>query len=625
MGLHNVNVWIGFTPAAWDQWSNYNFLGRGTLVLFLFITHFLVVTILITVLTNSFMAIVQNANDEHQFVFAVNTISMVKSDALFSYIAPTNIIAWGLTPLRSCLPFRQFVKINRTVIKVTHFPILLGIFLYERLILRRLMYQPMDMIEQRGRQETYDQFFDHTGALGIFSPKHGRIREPSVATFQKDKALDEVFRRPLRNHKDPSHTVRTTQRSQDRRKKSNVVTSWMRDFGPEETAEPPAEQDRNVVDRLERRRPKFRTSSRNLQTHRDFTAATMSIASDPEEFIGRNPSKVVDLHKLNLMDTSIESLQRETEDGDVSATNDDNEVATGLDENEERSSDKENRTDYFQPPPQVQSRRREPLSSLPHTLEDHSFSLGESSRPITQTGPQRSQFSRHQRNISTKTILYNPVFATGPASSTPSRNNTTARNSVKSTAPESEIGGLSPLGRKTPKRNNTSARARPIMPPRTGFQSTPNLAGLLMLDDRRPAKRPSYAMDLVSDLGDNKAVGGGFLGAMPASFATQMAYAGNNQGQDNEDQTRMGKLMLARMNTLEEGFREVIKEVKDWRKQGGRGEGMRPTMSSRSTTQEMTSGKGSKALGKKRQESEGTGEVNEGAGQQVSFDRGSSV
>ena len=52
------------------------------------------------------MAIVQNANEEHQFLFAVNTISMVKSDALFSYIAPTNVIAWLLTPLRYVLPFR---------------------------------------------------------------------------------------------------------------------------------------------------------------------------------------------------------------------------------------------------------------------------------------------------------------------------------------------------------------------------------------------------------------------------------------------------------------------------------------------------------------------------------------
>lgn len=79
-------------------------------------------------------------------------------------------------------------------------------------------------------------------------------------------------------------------------------------------------------------------------------------------------------------------------------------------------------------------------------------------------------------------------------------------------------------------------------------------------------------MDLGSDIGDNKAIGGGYVGAVPNSFATQMAYAtgamraGQAAAGGNEDQQRMGKLMLARMNALEEGFREVLKEVKDWRK-----------------------------------------------------------
>ncbi|RBQ68359.1 hypothetical protein FVER14953_21040 [Fusarium verticillioides] len=59
-------ILMGFTPAAWEVWDAYNWLGRALLVLFLSICHFLVVTILITVLTNSFMAIASNANEEHQ-------------------------------------------------------------------------------------------------------------------------------------------------------------------------------------------------------------------------------------------------------------------------------------------------------------------------------------------------------------------------------------------------------------------------------------------------------------------------------------------------------------------------------------------------------------------------------
>lgn len=46
---------MGFTPAAWEIWDGYNVLGKVVLTIFLIITHFLIVTILITVLTNSFM------------------------------------------------------------------------------------------------------------------------------------------------------------------------------------------------------------------------------------------------------------------------------------------------------------------------------------------------------------------------------------------------------------------------------------------------------------------------------------------------------------------------------------------------------------------------------------------
>ena len=86
-------------------------------------------------------------------------------------------------------------------------------------------------------------------------------------------------------------------------------------------------------------------------------------------------------------------------------------------------------------------------------------------------------------------------------------------------------------------------------------------------------------MDLGSDIGDNKAMGGGYVGAIPNSFATQMAFATGAMGAGhavagaNEDQQRMSKLMLARMNALEEGFREVLKEVKDWRRDETRSAG----------------------------------------------------
>lgn len=78
------------------------------------------------------------------------------------------------------------------------------------------------------------------------------------------------------------------------------------------------------------------------------------------------------------------------------------------------------------------------------------------------------------------------------------------------------------------------------------------------------------------------------MATMPASFGTHMEFmsrsrlpnnknksnpSNNNNNNintssnnDNEEQRRMTKLMLSRMNTLEQSFREVLHEVKDWRR-----------------------------------------------------------
>lgn len=285
---------MGFTPAAWQAWDSYNILGKAILTLFLFISHFLIVTILITVLTNSFMAIVSNANEEHQFVFAVNTISMVKNDALFSYVAPSNILAWILTPLRYLMPFRQFVKLNRYVIKITHFPLLFSIYAYEQLFLARSVYEPTDLIENRGRGRNRTISFMDPNRGGIFSPSI-RIHQESVAGFQKDRALDEVFRLTPRGH------LRSTMKSQERR--SSAVNHWMDQH--DDTASPPPEQDRSILDRLERKKQASRQATASI-IRRDRLSrqlsGTRSAGSDPGDFlsVGRGPPRDFEYHHRQM-------------------------------------------------------------------------------------------------------------------------------------------------------------------------------------------------------------------------------------------------------------------------------------------------------------------------------------
>ena len=514
------------------------------------------------------MAVVQNANDEHQFVFAVNAISMVKSDALFSYIAPTNIFAWVLAPLRFVLPFRQFVRVNRTVIKVTHFPVLFLIYLYERIFLGGGPLEPTELIEQRGRSGEIEQpkAFDAPGSrVNVFTPSTNRLREPSVATYHKDRALDEVFRRPFRDN-----TIRNTQKNQDRRKTSNVVDNWMQNLGLHGEASPPVEQDRSIVERLETRRPPSRRSHflrRQAEAKRNFTEATRSAASDPEDFTGTDMTpRPSERHVGTDLSLDMDDLPQQTDaDGDDELPTNDDDESVPL--------DKENQKDYFQHTPTAKPKpsfRTKSLSSSFHAT--FASPLDQCDTPIIlQRTPRRG----HNRNVSTNTVLYSPSRDdAGGSSSSPPRNVITARNSIKNAGTAS--GTMTPVsaGRRTPKRvTKSGAQPRPIMPPRGTLQSAPDIGGMVMMDTRpRITRQSTFAMDLGSDIGDNKAIGGGFVGAVPSSFQTQMAFAtgamraAQSSGSGNDDQRMMGRLMLARMNNLEEGFREVLKEVKEWRK-----------------------------------------------------------
>ncbi|KAF2121378.1 hypothetical protein BDV96DRAFT_484258 [Lophiotrema nucula] len=578
---------MGFTPAAWDIWDSFNILGKVLLALFLFICHFLIVTILITVLTNSFMAIVQNANEEHQFLFAVNTISMVKSDALFSYIAPTNVLGWLLIPLKYCMPFRRFVRMNRFVIKVTHVPILFSIFLYERVLLSNFAHGPTDLVEQRGRAQTKANVpaFSLRGPIDVFSPG-ARLREPSITTFHKDRALDEVFRRPFRG---PSNHPSTEQLP--RRNSGNVVTDWMKGMGNDDDAEPPQEDTRSVLDRLEtRKRPSLRrtkTAGHVQQRHNHPLSTSRTAASDHE---GRTISFDFPIAEEEEPNMSMDSLPQQTDaDGD-------DELVTNEDEDRENispgtvtqerpgGSDKENRQpqggydtsedEFFRTPMTVRPRTpgRTPVrtpapgSSLSSNGPHH----GADATPSQRYGRQKPA---HTRNLSTNTVLFSPSKENGEEETA-----SHSTSPVKLTRPTTRSGTATPgraqEGHRTPKRPQIggASKPRPIMPPRGLHTTTPNIASFLAMDHRR--RDPSFnaqALDLASDLGDNRHVPHlTNLAALPASFTTQLEMAArmrNRQQGSDDESNRMSRIMLARMTTLEEGFRDVLKEVKGWRRE----------------------------------------------------------
>ncbi|KAK5078304.1 hypothetical protein LTR64_003287 [Lithohypha guttulata] len=602
-----LQMLLGFTPAAWDRWTDYNILGKMVLVLFLFVCHFVVVTILITVMTNSFMEIVRNSNEEHHNLFAINVISNVKSDSLFAYIPPLNVLQWLVTPLRYILPFRQYLKVNRTIIKVTHLPILWTIYLYERFLLRARYVDSIDLVENKGRVRR------------TFSERLPRLmREPSIATFRQEAALEEVFRQA---------TFRST-RSREQHKSTNTVDNWINTMDDED-AEPPQEQDRKVVDKLERRH----LGSRRLNTYhiRDFSLSKRptSVASDPNDLTSHADLMSSHAFLLPAADMTPSGLDLPAQQTDADG---DDELMTNEHEedNDTNVAPSDLHTGSF-----IKLIPRDNFATPAASIQSPYLVGSTTSAGSRQGGvqflrpPGRRNRPQHMRNVSSATMIYNP-----PAGSESDErvggntiNESPKRKSPKAIAARSQSPSLKPSsgqGRRSPRRGLPVSIERTSLPPRNSaaFRSVPDMANLHALPhdraDRRASpgrpRRSSLEVDLVSDIGDNKAIGGGYVGAIPSSFASQMAHATNamrrSQHQLREDEEKrrhdnnelFGRLMMARMNSLEEGFRDVVHEVRESMRQVGSGLASRQRSPDRDNAAQIQAQKRPNKRFKERQE-----------------------
>lgn len=569
-------ILMGFTPAAWDVWFSYNILGKAILALFLIICHFLVVTILITVLTNSFMAIVKNAEEEHQYLFAVNTISLVKSDALFSYIPPTNIIGWVFSPLRWCMPFRQFVKVNRSIIKLTHLPVLALIYAWERVMLLPYAYEPESLVEQRGRRKSRVPFA-MGGGTDVFSPG-ARLRKPSIATFHKDRALEEVFKRPF------NLDSIARKDSPDINQRETVVDSWMKSMGKEGGPTSPTEQPRIVLDRLEARKP----SNRRAMTfsHPSLSQRNISHVSDPDVRRSARLGPPVPQPTQSDLLISMEGLTTPVDgeaDSDVRMSGDDGHEScdNSLDgrRNEELSSEKEMANIATSSTPKASTMQR--LIS-PQRLNQGKARVSRSGQSNARSV--KASKRGHMRNTSTNTIVFSPVPQEAN-SSTSTSPRVSPRLSGPSGRPTSARAGAPSYFRRGSQRPATSSaqrpspvplsRPRPVMPGRDAYNTSPNISRFLdsaAQSSKRNPSRDARALDLASDIGDNRYLGlaeGSGANLLSTSFQTQLDFASRMRNRRSEEESNMvSRMVLARMNTIEEGFKDILREVKGLRSAG---------------------------------------------------------
>ncbi|KAL1697151.1 hypothetical protein GGG16DRAFT_84808 [Schizophyllum commune] len=134
-----VQIWFGNTYLSFQQASSFHpFFGPILMTIFAAMANtasILLLTILISILSNTVAQINENATEEYLYQFAITTLEGLQASALVSYQPPFNLLALVLLkPFSYILSPRRLHSANVFLIKLTTFPILIIIGVYERFL-----------------------------------------------------------------------------------------------------------------------------------------------------------------------------------------------------------------------------------------------------------------------------------------------------------------------------------------------------------------------------------------------------------------------------------------------------------------------------------------------------------
>lgn len=122
-----VQVWFGNSYVGFDKAESFSpIFGPPLMVFFAVMANSLLLTILISLLSNTFSVVSANAAEEAFYQFTCKTFAGISTDALFSYVPPLNLLAVLIVmPLSFVLSPRWLHKVNVVLLRLTSWPILL--------------------------------------------------------------------------------------------------------------------------------------------------------------------------------------------------------------------------------------------------------------------------------------------------------------------------------------------------------------------------------------------------------------------------------------------------------------------------------------------------------------------
>ncbi|KAF6804051.1 nonselective cation channel [Colletotrichum musicola] len=177
-------TWFGLDGTGIDRSVDFHpILGPALMISFAFLGNILFLTILVALLSNTLSKIIADAPAEIQFRRAVLTFAGVKSDSIFAYPPPFNLLALAiLLPLKSTLTSRSFHNVNVTLIRALNAPALLLISAFER----RRVAHPRRARSQSLLQWNFSGFNPHGDIQAVFKA------EPPPAVERELEEMDNL-------------------------------------------------------------------------------------------------------------------------------------------------------------------------------------------------------------------------------------------------------------------------------------------------------------------------------------------------------------------------------------------------------------------------------------------------
>jgi hypothetical protein len=197
IGKWMIWIWFGLDGTGIQRSTDFHMvLGPVLMITFAFLGNTLFLTILVSMLSNTFSKLVNDATAEIQFRRAVLTFEGVKSDAIFAYRPPFNILAFLiLVPLRFVVSKRWFHKIHVTAARTLNLPFLLAVNTYERKFLwkKRDVAPGAPLKRTKGRSGgLWAQLSVHADIKAVFDsePPDSMIKEIEEEDMLDDDVLD---------------------------------------------------------------------------------------------------------------------------------------------------------------------------------------------------------------------------------------------------------------------------------------------------------------------------------------------------------------------------------------------------------------------------------------------------